>query len=93
MKKLSKIKLSDVRVMDAQEMKMILGGTSGDSECHIVSGSGGGFAGGTGSNNGDVKCSGVCPPVFNTGTMKPQTCGPESYKGLHGETIHLCGCH
>lgn len=93
MKKLSKIKLSDVKIMDAQQMKMILGGTSDDSACHIVGGSGGGFNDGTGSDNGEVECSGVCGPVWDTGSLKPQTCGPEEIKGLRGETLHICGCH
>lgn len=41
MKKLKKISLSDVKVMDAQEMKMILGGSGSGSE-------GGGSFDGTG---------------------------------------------
>ena len=42
MKKLSKIKLSDIKFMDAQEMKMILGGQYADDLCRVTAGSGGG---------------------------------------------------
>lgn len=41
MKKLKKISLSDVKVMDAQEMKMILGGQFvQDITCRVAGGSG-----------------------------------------------------
>ena len=95
MKKLSKISLSDVRVMDVQEMKMILGGNvSDDSECHIAGGSGSSFGGGTGSNNEEVKCSGVCGPKLDveTGTMKPKKCQSVKMKGWGGGYVYICDC-
>ena len=36
MKKLSKIKLSDIKFMDAQEMKMILGGQYADDCAELL---------------------------------------------------------
>ena len=59
MKKLKKISLSDVKVMDAQEMKMILGGQFFKDFCRITSGSGGIVeVDGTGTLNDDVVCGG-----------------------------------
>lgn len=95
MKKLIKIKLSDARVMDAQEMKMILGGTSSDAECSLTSGSGDTFGGGTGSNNNEeAQCGGVCGAVWDPATNGPksQKCTLAIIKGLNGERIPTCGC-
>lgn len=51
MKKLKKISLSDVKVMDAQEMKMILGGSGSGSE------GGGDFGGGFDGTGVAKSCS------------------------------------
>lgn len=62
MKKLSKIKLSDIKFMDAQEMKMILGGQSTDDTCRVTAGSGGivEVEQGTGVLNDNVQRGGRC---------------------------------
>lgn len=76
MKTLKKISLSDVKVMDAQEMKMIVGGQYVDGNfCRMTSGSGGIIPiNGTGAWNDDVVCEGECPTETVSGNATKLEC-------------------
>lgn len=94
MKKLKKISLSNVKVMDAQEMKMVLGGQFvQDTTCRVAGGSGG-FFDGTGSNNEEPECTGICGSELDpgTGTMERKTCTLGQMKGVNGEVRYFCEC-
>lgn len=94
MKKLKKISLSDVKVMDAQEMKMILGGQFFNDFCRITSGSGGIVeVDGTGTLGDDVVCGGRCPTETVTGNTSKQTCQKDvAWSGDHTSAVISCIC-
>lgn len=73
MKKLSKIVLrSEHKVLNAQEMKGVVGGQIVLELCNIVSGSG--VLNPDGSYTDDVVCGGACPDVDLTGSKPKQVC-------------------
>ena len=95
MKKLSKIKLSDIKFMDAKEMKMILGGQYADDLCRVTAGSGGivEVDQGTGILNDNVKCGGRCLTETVTGNTPKQTCQKDiAWSGDHSSAVVSCMC-
>lgn len=89
MKKLGKIKLSEAKIIDAQEMKMILGGQSTDDLC--TSSSRLYFGDGTGSAGDEIQCSGKCPTETVTGNTPKQTCQKDT-QWINMKPITICMC-
>lgn len=90
MKKLGRIKLTEAKIMGAEEMKMILGGQSGDDLCKQTSKSFS-FADGTGSGNDEIQCGGRCPTETVTGNTPKQTCEKDTQR-INGKPITICMC-
>lgn len=91
MKKLSKLKLSDAKVMDVHEMKAITGGQYAYKSCKNTSTS-------TGANGGsdNITCSGECPTVQSgatgsTGSIVKKVCKAQS-STMGQLTVHYCDC-
>nr|WP_302831260.1 grasp-with-spasm system A modified peptide [uncultured Bacteroides sp.] len=92
MRNLGKLKLSDAKVMDSNEMKAIIGGQMGNTQCRNT-GTGSGF-----ESKDDVTCSGECPvvpPAASGSTEKPikRTCQVEEIRGIFGKpSSYFCTC-
>ena len=90
MRNLGKLKLSDAKVMDNQEMKAITGGQISNKFCRNT-----GTSSGINGDTSDIVCEGECPTVGDvTGTGKQpikQTCKPYN-QTINFKTIITCMC-
>ena len=92
MRNLGKLKLSDAKVMDNQDMKTITGGQMGNNFCRNT-GTGSGF-----ESEDNVSCSGECPvvqPAASVSTEKPirHRCQVEKVGGIFGKPASfICVC-
>ena len=94
MKKLSRVVLRSAhRVLNAQEMKSVVGGQVIDDNCREISGSGGLY---THTVYEDVVCGGRCPQMaIDSGGINqfPQTCKKVYEKGADANRmLVLCRC-
>ena len=90
MRNLGKLKLSDAKVMDNQEMKAITGGQIGNKFCRNT-----GSSSGIGGDFSDIICEGECPTVGDvTGTGKQpikQICKKKTFTS-GGNSAIICVC-
>lgn len=90
MKQLKRITLkSGSRILDAQEMKKVIGGQVIWEACHVVSGSGVLHPDGTYTE--DIVCGGECPTETVTGNTPKEICAKVSLPAPVGK-IPILGC-
>lgn len=85
MRNLGKLKLSDAKVMDSNEMKAIIGGQMKNTQC-----------GSTGGSGADITCGGECPTVQpeasgSSGQKVTLTCQTDT-KSINFKPITICMC-
>lgn len=86
MKKLGKLKLSDAKVMDIREMKVIIGGQVISDSCRNT-----GTSTGLNGDTADIVCSGKCPTETVTGNTAKQKCQKDTFV-TGGNAIVSCIC-
>lgn len=99
MKKLSRVVLRSAhRVLNAQEMKSVVGGQVIDDNCREISGSGGLYTVDPLTHNvyEDVVCGGACPEiVIDSGNVNifPHTCRKSYVRGADPyKILVICQC-